>query len=107
MIKTYFRVSGLSSSIGTVVLPCPFSRTLVTFDDQYLLWVIWPPGTSRPLEQNRASRLALPLLPCFSHVGGELRRVPQSEGLEGVAQKFRIFAAVVSKPAVPKRIGAH
>src|SRR5882672_15881 len=55
----------------------------------------------------RTSRLVLFLFPCFSHVGGDSRRVPQSEWLESVAQKFRIFAAVVAKPAVPKRIGAH
>src|ERR1700716_2121044 len=54
-----------------------------------------------------ASHLVLSLFPGFSHVGGDLRRVPQSEWLESVAQKFRIFGAVVSKPAIPKRIGAH
>src|SRR5258705_1799974 len=57
--------------------------------------------------KNRASRLVLSLFPGFSHVGGDWRRVPQSEWLESVAQKFRIFAAVVSKPAIPKRISAH
>src|SRR5258705_9292007 len=57
--------------------------------------------------KNRASRLVLSLFPGFSHVGADWRRVPQSEWLESVAQKFRIFAAVVSKPAVPKRIGAY
>src|SRR5258705_12834615 len=77
------------------------------FDDQYLLPVTWHPGRSRPLEQNRASRLVLSLFPGFSHVGGDWRRVPQSEWLESVAEKFRIFAAVVSKPTVPKRIGGH
>src|SRR5258705_12836079 len=77
------------------------------FDDQYLLPVTWHPGRSRPLEQNRASRLVLSLFPGFSHVGGDWRRVPQSEWLESVAQKFRIFSAVVYKPAVPKRIYAH
>src|ERR1019366_7245620 len=33
--------------------------------------------------------------------------MPQSKRLEGLAQKLRIFAAVVTEPAIPQRIGAH
>ncbi len=63
-----------------------------------------------PVLWNRIGTVVVdlsPLLPKFQHAGGDLPCLPQRQRLEGVAQKLRIFAAVVSEPAVPERISAH
>src|SRR6202142_2491435 len=67
---------------------------------------MWLWERSRSLGQNRDRRVLPVLFAGFPFARGKLLAADHGERVEGVVQKLRIFAAVVSEPAVPERVGA-
>src|SRR5579863_1105329 len=83
-----------------------------SFENNHIIFrcslsLIRSPGTSRPLDQNRDSGVELYLFSKLQRAGDDSTRVDRCQRLESLAQKLRVFAAVVSEPAIPERIGAH